>query len=72
MQQMQDPRHPASTRHRGNKMFNSIVCDSPSRRYKKPFGDGKITKDLLGAGDDPMAKNQEFSLLAGNPNALMN
>jgi len=41
-------------------MFRSIVGvtgDSPSRRYKKPFGDGKITKDLLGAGDDPMAKN---------------
>lgn len=48
-----------------------IQGDSPSRRYKKPFGDGKITKDLLGAGDDPMAKNQEFSLLANNPMALM-
>ena len=34
-----------------------VQGDSPSRRYKKPFGDGKITKDLLGAGDDPMAKN---------------
>jgi len=45
--------------------------DSPPRRYKKPHGDGKITKDLLGAGDDPMAKNQEFSLLANNPMALM-
>ena len=48
-----------------------IQGDSPSRRFKKPFGDGKITKDLLGAGDDPMAKNQEFSLLANNPHALM-
>jgi len=48
-----------------------VQGDSPSRRYKKPFGDGKITKDLLGAGDDPMAKNQEFSLLANNPGALM-
>jgi hypothetical protein len=48
-----------------------IQGDSPPRRYKKPFGDGKITKDLLGAGDDPMAKNQEFSLLANNPMALM-
>jgi hypothetical protein len=34
-----------------------VQGDSPSRRFKKPFGDGKITKDLLGAGDDPMAKN---------------
>ena len=48
-----------------------IQGDSPSRRFKKPFGDGKITKDLLGAGDDPLAKNQEFSLLANNPHALM-
>jgi dynein heavy chain len=48
-----------------------IQGDSPPRRYKKPFGDGKITKDLLGAGDDPMAKSQEFSLLANNPAALM-
>lgn len=48
-----------------------VQGDSPSRRFKKPFGDGKITKDLLGAGDDPMAKNQEFSLLANNPAALM-
>jgi|APSaa5957512535_1039671.scaffolds.fasta_scaffold115930_1 dynein heavy chain len=48
-----------------------IQGDSPQRRYKKPFGDGKITKDLLGAGDDPMAKNQDYSLLANNPSALM-
>lgn len=45
--------------------------NAPARRFNKPFGDGKITKDLLGAGDDPMAKNQEFSLLANNPEALM-
>lgn len=45
--------------------------DSPTRRYKKPFGDGKITSDLLGAGDDPMSKQQEFSLLANNPEMLM-
>jgi dynein heavy chain len=45
--------------------------DSPTRRYRKPFNDGKITSELLGAGDDPMSKNQEFSLLAGNPAMLM-
>ena len=49
----------------------SGVQDSPTRRYKKPTGEGKITSDLLGAGDDPMAKNQEFSLLANNPSKLM-
>ena len=31
--------------------------ESPTRRYRKPFNDGKITSELLGAGDDPMAKN---------------
>lgn len=45
--------------------------DSPTRRFKKPQGEGKISSDLLGAGDDPMAKNQEFSLLASNPAQLM-
>jgi hypothetical protein len=44
---------------------------TPARRFKKPLGDGMITKDLLGAGDDPMRKTQEFSLLASNPSALM-
>ena len=45
--------------------------ESPTRRYRKPYNDGKITSELLGAGDDPMAKNQEFSLLASDPRALM-
>jgi hypothetical protein len=43
------------------------VNDSPTRRFKKPHGEAKISSDLLGAGDDPMAKNQEFSLIANNP-----
>lgn len=47
-------------------VMGGITGESPSRRYKKPYGDGKITKDLLGAGDDPLAKNQEYSLLANN------
>ncbi len=47
------------------------VSDSPTRRYKKPIGEAKISSDLLGAGDDPMAKNQEFSLMASNPAQLM-
>jgi dynein heavy chain len=45
--------------------------ESPTRRYKKPYNEGKITSELLGAGDDPMSKHQEFSLLANNPGALM-
>lgn len=45
--------------------------DSPTRRYRKPQNDGKIKSELLGAGDDPMAKQQEYSLLAGNPGMLM-
>lgn len=51
--------------------IGGITGESPSRRYKKPYGDGKITKDLLGAGDDPLAKDQEYSLLANNARALM-
>lgn len=35
----------------------ATLNDSPTRRYKKPYNDGKINKELLGAGDDPMAKN---------------
>lgn len=35
------------------------------------MGEAKISSDLLGAGDDPMAKNQEFSLIANNPAQLM-
>lgn len=61
----------SNARGQGYHQVSGIQGDSPSRRFKKPFGDGKITKDLLGAGDDPLAKNQEFSLLANNPNALM-
>ena len=63
--------HHYATQGRQQQQSLGIQGDSPSRRYKKPYGDAKITKDLLGAGDDPMAKNQEFSLLANNPQALM-
>jgi dynein heavy chain len=34
-----------------------LMNESPTRRFRKPHGEGKITSDLLGAGDDPMAKN---------------
>jgi dynein heavy chain len=45
--------------------------DSPTRRYKKPKNEGKIASVLLGAGDDPMAKDMEYSMLASNPASLM-
>ena len=38
-------------------MVSGANNESPTRRFKKPFGEGKISSDLLGAGDDPMAKN---------------
>jgi hypothetical protein len=47
------------------------LSDSPTRRFNKPYNEAKITSELLGAGDDPMASQQEFSLLANNPKALM-
>ena len=44
---------------------------SPIRRFKKPRGDGKIINTLLGAGENPQAKEQEFSVMASNPSMLM-
>lgn len=52
-------------------VVSGIQGDSPSRRFRKPHGDGKIAKDLLGAGDDPLARQQDFSMLANNAQALM-
>lgn len=54
----------ARTSYKG--VVQGIQGDSPSRRFRKPYGDGKITKDLLGAGDDPLARKQDFSMLANN------
>jgi len=36
---------------------NNAGNESPTRRFNKPIGEAKISSDLLGAGDDPMAKN---------------
>ena len=44
---------------------------SPTRRFKKPRGDGKIINTLLSAGDNPQAKEQEFSMMASDPSMLM-
>jgi len=55
--------HGASMQSQGlfpqNSIFRSGISpgDSPTRRYKKPQGDARITTDLLGAGDDPMSKH---------------
>jgi len=51
--------------------FSASMNDSPTRRYKKPANEGKIASVLLGAGDDPQLRQQEFSLLASDPAALM-
>ena len=45
--------------------------DSPTRRFRRPEGEGKISSELLGAGDDPLSKHQEFSQLVGRPKDLM-
>ena len=45
--------------------------DSPIRTFTRPQGDGKISSVLLGAGDDPMSLNCDFSSLASNPALLM-
>jgi hypothetical protein len=34
---------------------NAEIQDSPTRRFNKPYNEAKITSELLGAGDDPMA-----------------
>jgi hypothetical protein len=51
--------------------FGASLRDSPTRRYNRPKNQGKISAVLLGAGEDPMSKDQDFSQLASNCNALM-
>ena len=43
---------------------------SPTRRYNKPEM-MSIEKEMLGAGTDPIAKESEFSVLAGSGQLLM-
>ena len=49
--------------------FNKNM-QSPTRRYNKPE-EMSIQNDMLGAGTDPIAKQSDFSVLAGNAAALM-
>lgn len=51
--------------------FKLSMKDSPTRRFKKPDGEGKIKSVLLGAGDDPLGREQDFSKLASNSKELM-
>jgi dynein heavy chain, axonemal len=51
--------------------FGATMQDCPTRRFTKPKNQGKISAVLLGAGEDPMSKDQDFSHLAANCNALM-
>lgn len=45
-------------------LFNKNIL-SPTRRYNKP-DEMNIQNDMLGAGTDPIAKQSDFSVLAGN------
>jgi dynein heavy chain, axonemal len=51
--------------------FSASMEHSPSRRFIKPQNGGKISSVLLGAGDDPMSKQQDYSAHASNPASLM-
>jgi dynein heavy chain len=43
--------------------------ESPTRRFKKP--ESNIVPELLGAGTDPLKRNQDFAKLAGDAKNLM-
>ena len=45
--------------------------NSPTRRLNKPRQDGNIVQELLGAGHDPLSRQQDFSLYASDPRKLM-
>ena len=46
--------------------------NSPTRRLNKPRpAEGHIVQELLGAGHDPLSKQQDFSIYASDPKKLM-
>jgi hypothetical protein len=51
--------------------INSNTIVSPTRRYHKP-DEINLMSEMLGAGTNPMAKSQDFSLLASNAKKLIN
>jgi len=56
-----------------NKSFNKQISgspESPTRRYYRPE-EMTLKAEMLGAGTDPLAKNQNFSLLASNAKNLI-
>lgn len=57
-----------------NRSFNKQALipqpESPTRRYYRPE-EMTLKAEMLGAGTDPLAKNQDFSLLASNAKKLI-
>ena len=53
-----------------NKQQQQQVPESPTRRYYRPE-EMTLKAEMLGAGTDPLAKNQDFSLLASNAKQLI-
>lgn len=50
---------------------NSKFCANPTRRNKKI--DGQFLKsEMMGAGSDPLARDQHFSRLANDPDSMIN
>lgn len=49
---------------------NTKGQESPTRRYYRPE-EMTLKAEMLGAGTDPLAKNQDFSLLASNAKKLI-
>ena len=54
-------------------LFKSIQASgtSPTRRFKKPEGEGKVSGSMLSAGVDPLAVSHEYSLLVKDTTKLM-
>jgi len=53
---------------KGPKFYKDPVM--PTRRYKKPE-QFNLPSEMLSAGTDPLSKNQDFSILASNPQNLI-
>jgi dynein heavy chain len=53
------------------KVTNPKFCSNPTRRNKQIEGQF-LKSEMMGAGTDPLAKDQHFSSLASDPNLLIN
>lgn len=45
--------------------------EPPTRRFREPVRGGKIINTLLGAGDNPQARETKISVMASDPSMLM-